>query len=128
MATPQIAPVATPDPEPSFSLAYDEPPLRWQRKLHLAPPVGLGVRRRALLFAAFAWAPIALWALIHGRFVDAPIGEPLLRHYGVHVRCLFAIPMLILGESTMYKSAVYYLPQFISSGLVDRMTRPRFEA
>jgi hypothetical protein len=128
MATPQFAPAPTPDPEPSFSLVYDEPPLRWQRALHLAPAVGLGVARRSLLLAAFTWVPIALWALMHGRFVDAPVGEPLLRHYGVHVRCLFAIPMLIVGESTIYKSALYYLPQFISSGLIDRLTRPRFEA
>lgn len=128
MATSQFAPAPTPDPEPSLSLVYDEPPLRWQRALHLAPAVGLGVARRSLLLAAFAWVPIAVWALLHGRFVDAPFGEPLLRHYGVHVRCLFAIPMLIVGESTIYKSALYYLPQFISSGLIDRLTRPRFEA
>jgi hypothetical protein len=35
--------------------------------------------------------------------------------------------MLIVGESTLLKAAAYYLPQFISSGLVDRTTRPRFE-
>jgi len=126
MATPQFAPVPTPDPEAAFPLE-DEPPLRWQRKLQLAPTVGLGVGRRALLLAAFAWVPIAVWAVIRGRFVDTPIGEPLLQHYGVHVRCLFAIPMLIVGESTLLKAAAYYLPQFISSGLVDRTTRPRFE-
>src|SRR5215470_2046446 len=127
MVTPQFASVPTPDPERPFPLD-DEPPLRWQRKLHLAPAAGLGVGRRALLLGAFTWVPIAVWALMHGRFVDASVGEPLLRHYGVHVRCLFAIPLLIVGESTMYKSALYYVPQFISSGLVDRTTRPRFEA
>jgi hypothetical protein len=131
MATPQFVPfpnVETANASAPFSPVDGEAPLRWQRAVHLAPRDGLGVARRAIFFALVAWLPIAFWALIRGRFIQAAAGEPLLQHYGVHVRCLVAIPLLILGEATLHKAALRYFPQFISSGLVDDATRPAFEA
>jgi hypothetical protein len=128
MATPQFMPFPDADAERPFSPVEDEPPLRWQRAVHLAPANGLGVARRAIFFALLTWLPIALWALIRGRSIDAATGEPLLQHYGVHVRCLVAIPMFILGEATLNRAWLRAFPQFISSGLVDDTARPRFEA
>ena len=131
MATPQFVPfpnVEATKSSPPFSLVDNEPPLRWQRAVHLAPHDDLGVGRRAVVFALVGWLPIALWALIRGRFIQAAAGEPLLQHFGVHVRCLVAIPLLILGEATLHKAALRYFPQFISSGLVDEATRPAFES
>jgi hypothetical protein len=112
----------------TFSPVDNEPPLRWQRALHLAPAGGLGVGRRAVFFALVSWLPIALWALLSGRFVEAATGEPLLQHYGVHARCLLVIPLLILGEASLHKAALFYTPQFIRNGLVDPAARPRLEA
>jgi len=131
MATPQFVPfpiVETANASAPFSPVDGEAPLRWQRAVRLAPRDGLGVARRAIFFALVAWLPIAFWALIRGRFIQAAAGEPLLQHYGVHVRCLVAIPLLILGEATLHKAALRYFPQFISSGLIDDATRPAFEA
>ena len=131
MATPQFLPLPNVEATTSslpFSPVDNEPPLRWQRAVHLAPCDGLGVGRRAVVFALVAWLPIALWALIHGRFMHAAAGEPLLQHYGVHVRCLVAIPLLILGEATLHRAAQRYIAQFISSGLIDEANRPAFEA
>ncbi len=112
----------------SFSPVDNEPPLRWQRALRLAPAGGLGVGRRAVFFALLTWLPIACWALYRGRFVEAGTGEPLLQHFGVHVRCLVVIPLLILGEAVLDKAVLRFIPQFIGSGLVDEATRPRFDA
>ena len=128
MATPHVVPMPNADAAKPFSPVDNEPPLRWQRALHLAPLAGLGVVRRAVFFALLGWVPIVLWAILRGRFVDAAIGEPLLQHYDVHVRCLIAIPLLILGEATLHASALRCFPQFTGSGLVDDATRPRFEA
>jgi hypothetical protein len=128
MATPRVIPLPDPDAARAFSPVDNEPPLRWQRALHLAPAGGLGVARRAVILAILTWLPIALWALVRGRFFEAATGEPLLQHYGVHVRCLIAIPLLVLSEATLHRAAQLYLPQFISSGLVDEAARPRFKA
>jgi len=131
VATPQFVPFPNAGAAPSspvFSPNEDEAPLRWQRAVHLAPRDDLGVGRRAAVFALVAWLPIALWALVRGRFIQAAAGEPLLQHYGVHVRCLVAIPLLILGEATLHKAALRYFPQFIKTGLVDDATRPAFES
>jgi len=128
MAAPQITPFPSGDAPKLFTLDDDEPPLRWQRAVHLAPQSGPGVGRRAVFFALLGWVPIAVWALAHGRFVHAAPGEPLLQHYGVHTRCLVVIPLLILGEATFQNAAQRYLPQFITGGLVDDSTRPRFDA
>ena len=112
----------------AFSPIENELPLRWQRALHLAPPGDLGVVRRAVFFALLSWLPIAAWALVRGRFVAADVGEPLLQHYGVHVRCLVVIPLLILGEASLHAATRRFLPQFLANGLVDDETRSRFEA
>jgi hypothetical protein len=128
MATPPFVPSPAADAAKQFSPVDDEPPLRWQRAVHLAPDHGLGVFRRAIFFALLTWLPIAIWALVRGRFLNAVVGEPLLQHYGVHVRCLVTIPMFILGEATLHKAGLRYFPQFITSGIVDEVARPRFEA
>jgi hypothetical protein len=128
MVAPRVNPLPDAGAVPSFSPVDNEPPLRWQRVLRLAPAGSLGVGRRTVFYALLAWLPIAIWALTRGRFVEAAIGEPLLQHYGIHVRCLIVIPLLILGEASLHKAALRYIPQFIASGLVDEVTRPRLEA
>src|SRR5215471_9415262 len=128
MAEPQFMSSQGGDAANAYSPVDHEPPLRWQRAVHLAPGHGLGVVRRAIFFALVTWLPIAIWALVRGRFLNAPSGEPLLQHYGVHVRCLVAIPLFVLGEATLHNAGLRYFPQFITSGIVDDITRPRFEA
>ncbi len=115
------------EPQATFSPVENELPLRWYRRLHLVPANGLGAGRRAVFFALLTWLPIIVWAVTAGRLVTAESGEPLLQHFGVHVRCLLAIPLLILAEAAMDKTARRLLPQFISSGVVGADQRSRFE-
>ena len=51
--------------------------------------------RRAIFFALITWLPIVLWAALNERLLNAGTGEPLLKHFGIHVRCLVAIPLFI---------------------------------
>ena len=111
-----------------FSPVDNELPLRWLRRLHVVPPTGIGAVRRAVFFAALTWLPIAVWAAIAGRLVTAEPGEPLLQHFGVHVRCLLAIPLFILAEAALHGTAQRIVAQFTSSGAVSPELRGRFDA
>ena len=115
-------------PDASALLAHDEWPLRWQRKLGLVPDQGMGLVRRAVFFAALAWVPLAVWAFLHGRALPGSVAEPLLTHFGVNVRCLVAIPLLILAEGKMMNTTVAMARQFIRNGLVTEAQQGAFGA
>jgi hypothetical protein len=101
-----------------FSPVDNELPLRWLRQLHLVPSRGLGVVRRAVFLLALTWLPIFIWSVLMGRLVDTTTGEPLLRHYGVHARCLLAIPLFILAEAGLHSGVKRMASLFVSSGVV----------
>src|SRR5262250_5663 len=111
----------------AFSPVENEAPLRCWRRLHLAGTGDLGVGRRAVLFALVCWLPIVVWALAKGRLLNMDTGEPLLVHYGIHVRCLIVIPLLILAEDGLHRHARLIAGQFISSGVVTPALRPDFD-
>jgi hypothetical protein len=111
-------PTAPDEAAGNFSPVDNELPLRWFRRLHLVPAGGLGTFRRAVFFAALTWLPIAIWASVTGHVVDPETGEALLRHYGVHVRCLVAVPLFILAEATLHGTVTRIASQFLSSASV----------
>jgi len=101
-------------------LNRDDWPLRWQRKLGLAPRVGgMGLKRRALFFALFAWLPIGVWAFLRGHALPDGPAEPLLFHFGVNMRCLFAIPLLVLAEGMALTSTVRIATLFVRNRIVQ---------
>jgi hypothetical protein len=115
-------------PAIAFSPIDGEPPLRWWRRLRIVPARELGAGRRAALVALFAWMPIVLWALATGHLAGADGGEPLLQHYGVHVRFLVAIALFILAEPALHRACVALSRRFVASGAVTPELLPRFEA
>ncbi|HET6304728.1 MAG TPA: hypothetical protein VFG80_08095 [Myxococcota bacterium] len=112
--------------ELALSLVRGDALLRVQRAVGLVPRDGLGVGRRALFFAALSWLPIAVWALLAGRAFPGATAEPLLQHFGVHVRCLVAIPLFILAEGVGHGLTTRLVPYFLHSGLVAEGARTRF--
>ncbi|MGR9088708.1 MAG: hypothetical protein ACU841_16790 [Gammaproteobacteria bacterium] len=102
----------------SISLFRDDLLFRVQRRVGLIPKQGLGLVRRAVFFAMLAWLPIAVWAAFTGRALPGAVGEPLLQHFGIHVRFLIAIPLLILAEGTAHSLTLRLIPYFRTSGLV----------
>jgi hypothetical protein len=101
---------------PTARLLRDDALMRLQRRIGLAPSHGLGVARRAILLAAIAWAPIAVWAWVTGRAVDAG-GESLLDHYQVNVRLLLAVPLMIVAEGIALRIALRLAPHCADVGL-----------
>jgi hypothetical protein len=67
-----------------------------------------------------------LWAVIYGHVLPGIASEPLLQHFGVHVRGLVAIPLLIMGEVVAQGIVGRLMPQFVRSGLVNEGTIAQF--
>jgi hypothetical protein len=109
-----------------FAPVDNELPLRWYRRLHLAPADGLGVGRRALFFAAVAWLPVAVWALMAGRLLDSDTGEPLLRHFGIHTRFLLAVPLFVFAEVMFDGTVKRMASNFVATGIVAPSQEPAF--
>ena len=111
-----------------FDLLRNDALIRWQRMLRIAPQEGLGVVRRALFFALVTWLPLAVWAAMKHRLLGAESGEPLLAHFGIHVRCLVAIPLFILAEAMTHQVIGRIVGQFRISGAVTDEQYPAFLA
>lgn len=111
-----------------FSLVRNDALFRLQRSVGLIPKDGSGIGRRAVLYALIAWLPLMIWAWANSRLVSGEVAEPLLAHYGIHVRCLVAIPLLIIAEAAAHSIMPACLRQFVQTGLVDAETLPRFRA
>ncbi len=110
-----------------ISLVRNDLFFRAQRAIGLIPATGLGVGRRALALALFTWAPIAVWAAIAQRALPGAVtSEPLFQHFGVTVRCLVAIPLLVIAEGVAHAMTTRLVPHFVRSGLVRDADRERF--
>ena len=100
---------------------------RLQRRVGLIPADGLGIVRRAVFWSLFAWLPIAIWGWVTGRaFSPEVVQEPLLGHFGIHVRFLVAVPLFILAEGTAHGLTTKLLPYFVQSGTVPEAGVERF--
>jgi hypothetical protein len=102
----------------SVSLVRDDLFFRLQRSIGLVPEAGTGVGRRAVVYALVAWLPIAVWVALAGRAVAGAVDEPLLQHFGVTVRCLIAIPLLVVAEAIAHATLLRLMPQFVRAGVV----------
>jgi len=124
----------SPEPKPPppltdyyFSLVQGGPFSRFRVAIGLVPEGGLGLARRAIALVALAWLPVVIGALIAGQALNGQGTDPLLRHFGIHSRLLLAIPLLIFAEALMEKLIPPVIRHFVTSGIVDGATIPRFQ-
>jgi hypothetical protein len=109
-----------------FSPVESDAPLRCWRRLRIVPRDRLATGRRAVLLGLLAWIPVAAWAAANGRAFGGH-GEPLLQHYGIHVRCLIVIPLLVLAESPLHFISRATAARFMASGIVIDRLRGDFD-
>lgn len=114
----------------SFSPVSDDPPLNLQRRIGLVPRGGgLGIGRRVIFWVALTWLPIAVWAGLTGRALPGHAAtESLLQHFGVHVRLLLGIPLLIVAEGIAHNISLRLTPQFAAAGIVKPAQQPALQA
>src|SRR5215470_1020324 len=118
----------TQDAALEFSLVRGDALFRVQRALGLIPAKGLGVVRRAILAVVITWVPIVIAAAMANRLWPGVVPEPLLQHYGVHVRFLVAVPLFIIDDALAQWVLEEIFPYFVRSGLVREADRQRFAA
>jgi hypothetical protein len=107
-----------------FSLVREDGLHNAQRLTHLMPLRGFGAPRRIAILIAITWLPLAIAALINRHAFEGT--EPLLRHFGVHVRFLVAIPLFILAEPLAERVGRRVISYFLTSDLVAEPQRPSF--
>jgi hypothetical protein len=112
---------------PSFTLVTGDPFYRVQRAVGLIPRRGLGVGRRAVFFALVTWLPLAVWAVVTRPVLTGAMPDPLLEHLGIHVRCLVAIPLLIVAEAVVEGVLARQLAYLVTSGVVPGRARHEFD-
>jgi type III secretory pathway component EscS len=113
---------------PRFSLVLGDALFRLQQSVGLIPRGrGFGIGRRVLLLVLITWVPIIAWAFLTGRALRGVVAEPLFEHFGVHVRCLVAIPLLVIADATTHATSARMFAYFVTSGLVGASTRARFD-
>jgi hypothetical protein len=125
-----MSPGEPPDEDALGAFVSDDAVSRAQRAVGLMPARGgFGLGRRIALAVGLGWVPLAAWALWHGRALPGgAVQEPLLAHFGIHVRFLVAVPLFLVAEATAEAALRRILPQFVASGLVDEERRPAFDA
>lgn len=116
------------DDDAPFSLVRGGASYRFQRAVGLIPADGLGIGRRLAVGLAITWLPVVVLAAIDRRLFEGTVPDPLLRHFGVHARCLVAIPMFLVAEAVVDRYLPFLVHYFATSGLVDAETLPRFRA
>jgi hypothetical protein len=105
----------------------DDPLMRLVRSLHLAPSQGFRAPARAAMVALVAWLPIAIWAAVTGRLGALTFSEGLVRHIELHVRCLIALPLLVLSEPIADRVIGAIVGNFPTSGLILPADQPAFD-
>jgi hypothetical protein len=110
-----------------FSIIRDDFAYKLQRRLGLIPANGLGIVRRTIFWSLAAWLPIVVWAFFTGRLTDHVANEPLMGHFGIHVRFLIAVPLLIIAGGVVHFAMARLLPQFITAGTVPAEELPRLK-
>ena len=116
------------EPDVEFSLCTGDVAFRLQRAIGLIPAGGLGVGRRALLAMLNTWVPRAIAAALAERLWQPGADESVMQHFGIHVRFLVAVPLLILGEARLHSVVRELIPFFLRSGLVPESDHARFVA
>ena len=98
------------------------------RQLKLTGRSPRPVLARALIAAFLAWAPMVVLAIVQGVALADHPRESMLLDIRVHVVFLFALPVMILTETSVLRRLAANAAHFWNSGLVPSERRADFDA
>ncbi len=108
-----------------INLVRQGPLFHYQRRFRLIKSDHeLSIGRRILISILVTWVPIMVFALIQGQVFQHE--DPLLRHFGVHSRCLIAIPLMIVAEGLAQVFIPLIVNEFVKSSLVREEHIPAY--
>lgn len=110
-----------------FSLVLGGPLYQLWRRMRLAGNTLDLLRRRIVVLALLAWAPLLLLSVVEGHAWGG-VALPFLHDIEIHVRLLLAVPLLIFAELVVHQRMRGVVGQFLTRGLIPDAARARFDA
>ncbi|MGH8620076.1 MAG: hypothetical protein ACREUW_20490 [Burkholderiales bacterium] len=112
--------------DPDFSLVLGGPLFQLFRRLHLSDDALHLARQRVIVIMAVAWLPLLVLSALDGRFAGDSVTVPFLLDVEVHVRYLFALPLLIAAELVVHGRMRPLVKIFLERNLIPAPSLPRF--
>jgi len=113
----------------SYSLIIGGPFWRLQSVLGLLRADRLPTVKTAVLFAAVAWLPPALLAILQGVALSETLGgRAFLLDFGVYARFIIAIMMFVVTSGSLMRADAELLRQVTDAGLVPPEEQAGFKA
>ncbi len=113
---------------PDFSLVLGGPFYQLWRGTRLAGDGLQLLRRRTIVMAMLAWAPLLLLSIAEGHAWGDSVKLPFLHDVELHVRLLLALPLLIVAELVVHMRMRSVVGMFLERGLIPESARARFDA
>ena len=107
-----------------FLIAHGGPFYELQLQLKLLHRHTLAAGKRAVLFAAIAWLPLALLSLIQGAAIGDFDQHPFLLDFSAYARFLLAVVIFVLMEPIAEQRLRVLASYFLESGLVPQAQLP----
>ena len=113
---------------PDFSLVLGGPLYQLWRRSHLTGDALEMLRRRIIVLALLAWAPLLLLSIAEGHAWGGSVQMSFVHDIEMHVRLLLALPMLIVAELIVHQRMRPVVRQFLERGLIPDAARAQFDA
>lgn len=108
-----------------FSLVLGGPLYQLYLRIGLALPALELVARRIVVISSICWLPLLLLSTLEGHLTGG-VRDPFLLDPEVHVRFLFALPLLISSEVLVHQRMRQVVEQFTERDLIAPKDRARF--
>ena len=113
--------------QPEFSLVLGGLLYKLWRRTRLAGDTLQLLRRRIIVLALLAWAPLLLLSIAEGHAWGDGVKLPFLQDVELHVRLLLALPLLLLAELVVHQQMRPVVRQFLDRGLIPDAARSQFD-
>lgn len=127
MSTPKLAEPILEEPA-DFSLVLGGPLYQLMWRTRLAGDALQLLRRRIVVLALLAWAPLLALSIAEGHAWGGSVKLTFLHDVEMHARLLLALPLLIVAELFVHQRMRPVARHFVEDGLIPDAARAKFDA